>query len=407
MLLARRDPIVPLFPRCVRFRISDSTPKAHSHRGFSRMHAVHTIILGLGSMGCAAALHLAQRGVRVLGLEQFSLGHANGSSHGHTRIIRQAYYEHPDYVPLVLRAYDLWYDLEQSIGEHLLTSSPCLSVGLPESELITGVVTAAQQHHLPIERFDASAIARRFPAFRIPAEYVGVVETTAGILAVDRCVLALANEARRQGANLRDNEPVVAWQREGSGFVVQTTKESYRSQRLLLTAGPWATSVLPQLRVMRQTAHWFAAKDRSLFRRDRFPVFLIDTPEGYFYGIPATDRRGVKVARHYGAPEVSDVSQIQREIHPEDESALRGFLREWIPEADAPMSDASVCIYTLSPDRHFVIDAVPNQEGAYVAGGFSGHGFKFAPVVGEILADLAQHGKTAHPIGLFAVDRFG
>jgi sarcosine oxidase len=368
------------------------------------------IVIGVGGMGSAAACELARRGRRVLALEQFALGHDRGSSHGHTRIIRRAYYEHPDYVPLVRRAFERWYDLEQSQGIHLLTEIPCLSIGRADSTIITGVRASARQHNLPVEDLTAGDLRRRFPAFRFGEEYVGVLEQSAGFLYVEDCVQAHACEAARLGARIQDNEPVVSWQSDGREVDVQTTEGRYSAARLVITAGPWAGQVLARhgsfLRVMRQIVLWFGTRDDRLFRRDVFPVYIADTPRGHFYGFPALSSSGVKVAQHYGAPELGSPSEILRDVSAADEEALRGFLREYLPAVDGPRRRAAVCIYTLTPDRHFLIDLHPEHANVALAAGFSGHGFKFATVVGEILADLSDKGRTELPVRMFRFDRF-
>jgi sarcosine oxidase len=374
------------------------------------MNTADVIVVGLGGMGTAAAWRLAQRGLRVLGLEQFALGHDQGSSHGHTRIIRQAYYEHPAYVPLVRRAYEGWYELEQARGEHLLTTCPCLTLGPPDSELVQGVQRSAGEHGLPIEDLTADEVQRRYPAFDVAdkGDVVGVLEHTAGFLYVDRCVRALADEARRLGGQLRENEAVVGWERRGGAVVVRTTAGEYAAPRLVLTAGPWAARMLgdvgSSLRVMRQVVLWHEAARPELFRRDRFPIFIAQTAGGYFYGLPALDPRGVKVARHYGAAELPGPEGVAREVTEEDRAPVRAFLRQYLPGA-GESRHGSVCLYTLTPDRHFLIDRHPEAEGVGLAAGFSGHGFKFAPVVGEMLADLAVQGGTPWPIDLFRLAR--
>jgi sarcosine oxidase len=376
------------------------------------MSSPDVIVLGLGGMGTAAAWQLARRGLRVLGLEQFRIGHDQGSSHGHTRIIRQAYYEHPDYVPLVRRSFEGWYELEQRQGVHLLTSCPCLTLGPPDGELVTGVRRSAAEHALPVEVLSLNEVSRRHPAFRFAPEcdMVGVVEHTAGFLYVDRCVVSMAEEARRLGATLLDGEAVVGWEAVSGGIVVHTTAGRHTAAKLVITAGPWAGRMLGalgvSLRVMRQVVFWMNMTDDSAFRRDQFPIFIADTPGGYFYGMPALDRRGVKVAQHYGAEELSGPESINRTITPADEEPVRGFVRAYLPGADREVGGSSVCIYTLTPDRHFLIDRLPGTECVSVAAGFSGHGFKFAPVVGEILADLVVFGQTQQPIELFRIGRF-
>jgi sarcosine oxidase len=369
------------------------------------------IVIGVGGMGSAAACELARRGRRVLALEQFALGHDRGSSHGHTRIIRKAYYEHPDYVPLVCRAFERWYDLEQRQGLHLLSECPCLSIGRADSAMIAGVRASAAQHHLPVESLSAAELRHRYPAFRFGDEYVGVLERSAGFLYVDVCVQAHACEAVRLGATIQDNEPVVSWSANEREVIVQTTADRYTAARLVITAGPWAGQLLARqgafLRVMRQVVQWFGTRNDALFRRDVFPLYITDTPQGHFYGFPVLNAQGAKMARHYGAPELTTPSEIERTIKPEDEATARAFLREHLPLIDGPCRRASVCIYTLTPDRHFLIDLHPEHANVALAAGFSGHGFKFAAVVGEILADLADNGRTDLPIGMFGIKRFG
>jgi sarcosine oxidase len=368
------------------------------------------IVIGVGGMGSAAACELARRGRRVLALEQFALGHDRGSSHGHTRIIRKAYYEHPDYVPLVCRAFERWYDLEQRQGIHLLTESPCLSIGRSDSPMIAGVLASAKQHNLPVEHLSAAELRHRFPAFRFGDDYGGVLEHSAGFLYVEDCVQAHACEAVRLGATVQDNEPVVSWKADEREVSVETQAGRYTAARLVITVGPWAGEVLARrgafLRVMRQVVQWFGTRDDSNFRRDVFPLYIADTPLGHFYGFPVLNSNGAKVAQHYGAPELCYPSEIDRSAKSEDEETARTFLREYLPAIDGPCRRASVCIYTLTPDRHFIIDLHPDHANVALAAGFSGHGFKFASVVGEILADLAENGRTELPIGMFRINRF-
>jgi sarcosine oxidase len=368
------------------------------------------IVVGLGGMGSAAAAELARRGRRVLGLEQFTVGHDRGSSHGHTRIIRTAYYEHPDYVPLARRAFGRWHDLEQRQGVHLLTACPCLTIGRPDSEMVGGVLRSAAEHKLPVESLSPGELRRRYPAFRLGDEYVGVVEDSAGFLYVDECVRAHVRDAVAHGATVRDEEPVVSWEAAAGGVTVRTAKGSYAAARLVLTAGPWAPRLLARggapLTVMRQVPMWFGTADNRLFRRDAFPVFIAEVPEGHFYGLPVLDTNGLKVAQHYGAPELTDPAAVERAVSDADEAPVRAFLRKHIPAANGPRRRASVCIYTLSPDRHFVLDLHTEHPNIAVAAGFSGHGFKFAPVVGEILADFADSGRTGLPVSRFRIGRF-
>jgi sarcosine oxidase len=369
------------------------------------------IVAGVGGMGSATVFELARRGRRVLGLEQFALGHDQGSSHGHTRIIRRAYYEDPAYVPLVGRAFERWYDLEQRVGRHLLTECGCLSLGRPDSEMLAGVRASARTHSLPVEHLDAAELRRQFPAFHLGDDCAGVLEHSAGFLYVEECVQAHIQAGRELGATILPGQPALSWAPDGSGVVVQTQAGRYRAGRLVLTAGPWAAAGLlagwgRSLTVMRQVALWFGTSRPDLFRRDVFPLYICDTPEGLFYGFPMLNDHGPKVARHYGAPELPGPAAVNRETAPADEEPARQFLRAHLPAIDGPCRRASVCLYTLTPDRHFILDRHPEHAQVVVAAGFSGHGFKFAPVVGEVLADLAETGRTNWPIDLFQLTRF-
>jgi sarcosine oxidase len=369
------------------------------------------IVVGLGGMGSAALFELARRGRRVLGLEQFALGHDRGSSHGQTRIIRTAYYEHPAYVPLVRRAFERWYDLEQRQGRHLLTECGLLGVGLPDSEVVRGVRASAAEHRLPVETLTAADLRGRFPQFRFGDEYVGLLEQSAGFLYVEQCVLAHLREAQKLGAVVRAEEPVTSWQADAGGVAVQTRAGRYTAAKLILTAGPWAGRLLEawgnRLTVMRQVMLWCGTRDDRLFRRSVFPLFVAEVPEGIFYGFPLLDAAdGMKTAEHYGAPELRGPEEVDRTVRPGDEESVRRFHREHLPAVDGPVRRAAVCIYTLTPDRHFLIDLHPEHPNVALAAGFSGHGFKFSSVVGEVLADLAESGRTDLPIEMFRLGRF-
>jgi sarcosine oxidase len=368
------------------------------------------IVLGLGGMGSAAAYHLARRGVHVLGLEQYPFVHDRGSSHGHTRIIRTAYYEHPNYIPLVRRAFEHWHDLEQSFGRHLLTPCDCLSLGPAEGELIAGVSAAAEQLAPgAVSRLSSNEIAGAYP-FRVPEHFEGRLEREAGFLYVEECVRAHLDAARAAGADLRAEEPVLEWKTVGDGVEVTTARNTYRAARLIVTAGAWATKLLSNLgvplSVMRQTLQWHAPRDPAQFRRDRFPIFLLDTPAGAFYGMPMIDPRGFKLARHYCAPELATPDTVDWSMNDDDVKPVRQFIEIYMPEAGAKYTTGQVCMYTLTPDRHFVIDRHPEFANVSVAAGFSGHGFKFAPVVGEVLADLACGKAPGVSIDMFSAKRF-
>jgi len=374
------------------------------------MTTFDVIVLGLGGMGTAAAAELARRGRRVLGLEQFNIAHDRGSSHGQTRIIRKAYYEHPCYVPLLHRAYERWYDLEQRQGKHLFTTCGLLSIGAPESELVSGVRRSAAEHALPVDHLSADDLRRRFPQFRYGYDVAGILEKEAGFLYVEDCVRAHAEEARRLGATLHHNEPVVSWEATATGVTVQTAGRQYHAARLVITAGAWASRVLADLglplTVRRKALLWLATADDQRFRRDVFPLFMSEQPTGFYYGFPVLDGHGLKVARHDGGLIVDDPAAVDRSLNAEDEHDIRTFLSSHLPEVNGPVRHAKICLYTLTPDQHFILDVHPAHPHVALAAGFSGHGFKFASAVGEILADLADRGTTSLPIDMFRLGRF-
>jgi sarcosine oxidase len=368
------------------------------------------IVIGVGGMGSATCFELARRGARVLGLEQFEPGHDRGSSHGQTRVIRTAYYEHPCYVPLVHRSFERWRELEQHTGRKLLTDCGCLNIGRPDSSVVAGVRQSALEHGLRVEELAGTEMRRRYPSMCFGDEYCGVLEHEAGFLFVEECVRAHCDAARSLGAEIQTQVVVRNWTVTSDGVDVMSERGRFHADRLVVTAGPWTGQLLQAwgkpLTLMRQTMLWFGTSDDSLFRRDVFPIYLAEVPEGYFYGLPVIDAAGHKVARHYGAPELRNPSDVKREIVLEDEQPVRAFLHRYLPDVSGPLNRGQVCTYTLTPDRHFILDRHPEHENVAIAAGFSGHGFKFAPVVGEIMADLVLEGRTKWPIERFRITRF-
>jgi sarcosine oxidase len=370
------------------------------------------IVIGLGGMGSAAAAALERRGASVLGLEQYPLVHRRGSSHGHTRIIRTAYYEHPAYVPLVRRAFTLWRELEQRTGRRLLTDCPCLNLGPSDGELIRGVRASAKEHALTMEELTTHEITERYPQFRLPEGTAGVLEHAAGYLRVEECVRAHQEDAAATGyVEFRAEEQVVGWKVVGNAVEVRSRTNTFSAGKLIVTAGAWAKALLTELSVpltvMRQVQLWFTPPSSPhRFDPERFPIFILDSADGAYYGLPMIEQNGVKCARHYGAPELADPSGVDWTVTPTDVEPVSNFMKRHLPGAAGPVTRGEVCLYTLTPDRHFVIDRHPHHPNVSFACGFSGHGFKFAPTVGEILADLTLTGTTSHPIDLFRASRF-
>ena len=366
------------------------------------------VVVGVGGMGSAALYHLARRGRRVLGIERFEIPHERGSSHGLTRIIRQAYFEHPSYVPLVRRAYDLWRELESAAGEQLLFITGAVEGG---PRIFEGAVRSSVEHGLAFEELDGAEVGRRFPAFQLPADLRVVYQPDGGFVLPEPCIVAHVAEARVLGAEVRTGERVLEWSAGENGVRVQTDRGTVEAERLVLTAGAYSQDVarLPPGMVVaqRQVLAWLEPLRPELFDRERFPVFNLALEEGHVYGFPVHDVPGFKIGwyDHDGAR--GDPDALSREVGDADEAPLRRFAERYFPDGAGRTLDLKACLFELSPDEHFVIDFHPESELAVVAAGFSGHGFKFCSVVGEILADLVLDDETLHDIEFLRFSRFG
>jgi sarcosine oxidase len=369
------------------------------------------IVIGLGGMGSAALFHLARRGARVLGLEQFGIAHDRGSSHGRSRIIRLAYAEHPDYVPLLRRAYVLWRELEASVGEKLLSITGGIDAGAPESATVRGSLASCALHDLPHERLEAGMLTKRFPGYCLPGGMLAVFQPDGGVLFPERCVESHVRAARTLGAEALTGEKVTACDMEREHVTVRTDRARYMARKLVLTAGPWTRSLVPALSALaipeRQVMLWTRPLEPASFGTSCFPVFNLEAPEGRFYGFPADETGAFKVGKyHHRCERVEDPDTMDRTCHPEDERVVREALRRYFPAANGPTIEMKTCLFTNSPDEHFIIDRLPELPRVAVAAGFSGHGFKFCSVVGELLADLAMDGGTRLDTRLFRLDRF-
>ena len=375
------------------------------------MHDV--IVAGLGGMGSAAAYHLASRGKSVLGLERHTPAHDKGSSHGQSRIIRLAYSEDPSYVPLVLRAYELWERLERETGEDLMTITGGLMIGPPGTKFFEGSKESAEKYGLPYEIVDSSELKKRYPVFRPTPDTVALFEERAGFLRPEACVRAHLDRAASLGADLRFEEEILTWEPTQSGVLVETASGTYEAERMVVSAGAWAPKLLADLglplEVTRQLLFWFDPKGGiAPFLPDRFPIFIWEPGDGNsFYAIPAHEglTGGVKVAFFRADGRPADPETIDREVHDEEIEFIRGYLARYVPALDGTFIYAKTCMYTNTPDEHFVISTHPQHPQVAIAAGFSGHGYKFCSVVGEILADLVTEGETSHPIDLFSPAR--
>lgn len=367
------------------------------------------IVLGVGGMGSAALHHLAKRGHRVLGIEQFDIAHDRGSSHGDTRIIRKAYFECPDYVPLAVRSYELWSELEAATHQKLFTKTGLLSIGKPDCVLMAGTRRSADEHQLWLENLTTDDVRSRFPGFMPSEGMSAVLEPEAGFLAVEACVKAHADQAIKHGAKILANQRVTSWHSDGNTVEVKTTDGAHVADRLIVCAGAWSGPMLKQLglplEVRRKPVFWFAPADKTYDVDRGSPTFAIQNDEGFFYGFPREGSGGVKVAEHFGAEPVEDADHLNREVRDEEALLVRGFMTEHMPSLTSRLTRTSVCMYTMTPDEHFIIDKHPNHSNVVFAAGFSGHGFKFTPVVGSILTDLAIDGTTNEPIEFLSMRR--
>lgn len=365
------------------------------------------IVVGCGAMGSAACMHLAQRGAKVLGLEQFDIPHALGSSHGYSRMIRLAYYEHPDYVPLLRRAYELWHELEKISGQKLLYLTGGIYMGPPQGEVVGGALKAARMHGLEHESMDRAAIAKRFPQFSLPENFVGVWEPQAGFLLPEKVISVHCEQALRAGAELHGREKVLDW-RDGW---IKTDKGEYHAKKIIFCGGAWSGNLLKdlgvELVVTRQPLGWVWPRRPELFELGKMPVWGIEAPDGSLsYGFPMmSDNPGLKIARH-GRGTVTDADSISREATAADEDEIQAVVNRHLPDGRGPTLAIRICMYTNSPDSHFIIDQLPGHADVTIACGFSGHGFKFASVIGQVLADLTLEGKTKLPVEFLGLKRF-
>lgn len=366
------------------------------------------IVVGVGAMGSAAAYHLARRGKRVLGLERFEVPNEMGSSHGLTRIIRFAYHEDPAYVPLALRSRELWRQLEEQAGEQLFHVTGSVDAGDPDRSVFRGSVAACVAHDLSHDILSAPELRDRFPAYQLPDRMAAVFQPDGGFLLSERCIAAHASAAVDAGAVVRTGERVVGWDVRGDHVVVRTDADGrYTAETLVLAGGAWSAELAPVPVVPeRQVLAWIRPRRPELFEPGRFPVFVLQADDGIYYGFPAHGIPGLKIGRLHHLGEKGGADELSRSPRVEDELLLREGAATYFPEAVGPTLALKVCLFENSPDEHFIVGALPDAPQVIVAAGFSGHGFKFAPVIGEIVAELAVDGATRHDIGFLALERF-
>jgi sarcosine oxidase len=365
------------------------------------------VVLGVGGMGSAAAYHLARRGCDVVGLERYDIPHA----HGVTRIIRLPQYEDPVYVPLVRRAYELWDELDAEYPRRLLHRVGGVDIGRDDGESVyAGSKHACDVHDIDHDDLTGTELGERFPGYEFPPEYRAVYQSEGGFLHCEQCIVAHVEAAHEHGATVRARETVEGWDADGAGVAVHTDRGTYVADRMVVTAGAWTGQLLPSLsgllQPQRQVLGWFQPTAPGQFAPERFPVFVADVEEGHFYGFPTHEVPGFKVGKFDHGGATGAPGDIDREPDREDEQALRAFTERYFPTAAGPTMQLSTCMFTNTPDGDFLVDVHPDHQNVVAGAGFCGHGFKFASVVGEILADLALDGETPHPIEPLRIGRF-
>jgi sarcosine oxidase len=355
-------------------------------------------IIGLGAMGAMSAWRLAARGASVIGFERFRPGHDQGSSHGDTRIFRTAYFEDPGYVPLLQRGNRLWRRLEEESGAELLTITGGLAIGHPDGELVTGVLASARQNTLPHRLLDVSEMERLYPQHRIAVHEVGVWEEEAGFLRPERAVAAAVARAEALGARVMTETEVTAVEGSRGGVVIESSRGRYTAERALIATGAWTSKLLPGLNlpltVERQVQAWLAVDDPTDFAPERFPVFIHEVADGRFrYGFPMTDGRSIKVSVHHEGTN-ADPDTLDREVGEGDLKPIRDFASEYMRGVTGEVVAANVCMYTNTRDLRFIVTSPGSLPGVTVISACSGHGFKFASVMGEVVADLILDGRA-------------
>jgi sarcosine oxidase len=368
------------------------------------------VVLGVGGMGSAIAYHLAKRGLSVVAFEQFKPAHDRGSSHGLSRIIRLAYFEHTSYVPLLRRALTLWRELEEESGETVLHVTGAIDAGPAGSRVVEGSLESCRVHGLRHDVLSGAELNGRFPGYRLPDEYRAVFQPDGGFLEPERCIRAYVRLAGGMGARVHEGAKVRSWRREHGGIVVELDGDVIRARQIVISAGAWMSQLVPSLapllRPERQVVGWFETQEPRAFDPGSFPVFVLTTADGIFYGFPEFGVPGFKIGKYHHRAEAVDPDDVRREVDERDEAVLRDCIRGCFPAADGPLLNSSTCIFTNTPDEHFIIDRLPDAPEAIVVSACSGHGFKFCSVIGEIVSDLVVAGATKHDLSLFRLDRF-
>ena len=368
------------------------------------------LVIGLGGMGSAALFELKKQGLNVMGIEQFSIPHERGSSHGLSRIIRLAYFEHPSYIPLLKRSYILWRELENESSEELLLKTGSIDASLPDDRIFKESLKSCLNHQLNHEVLDGASLRAKFPGYELPKNFKAVYQPDGGILIPEKCIKAFTDMAKKKGAIIKEGEKVLHLEKNPYGIEVTTNKNSYLSKKAVITAGAWTSELIPEfnsiLNPVRQVMGWFKTKSEKDFKKEVFPVFNLKAEQGQFYGFPSLDQTGLKIGKWQHRHEKTAPDELITTIDKEDEGVLRTCLKHYFPKANGELLNAKACMFTNTPDEHFLIHQNPKLP-LLSASGFSGHGFKFCSVIGEIIGQIITKGETNYDIDLFSLNRFG
>jgi sarcosine oxidase len=401
--------------------LSYSQLYAHIHKEIestTNQTRYDVIVLGVGSMGSATCYHLAKKGYKVLGLEKFDIPHEQGSHAGQSRIIRKAYGEASDYVPLLERAYENWKTLESETGEQVYYKTGLMYFGAAKDPFLETVKQSSAKYKIPVNKLTAKECAQKYPQFNLPTDFQRLEEPDAGLLTPERSILLFVQQAILKGSVIRTKEKVLEWKRENGTVTVKTNKGTYHTNKLVITAGPWAGKMIPgfdtKLKVTRQALAWVQPKKWDNFALGKFPCWILENNDHDFYGFPILPvgkfggPLGLKLALHYPGGDVTDPDAVNRNTKESDENVLIKFLNQFMPDGYESTLVMKTCLYTNTPDQNFILDYLPGfDKDVAIATGFSGHGFKFASVIGEIMADLAMDGSTRMPIDFLNAKRFG
>ena len=373
------------------------------------MDVYEACVVGIGGIGSSVFQQFALRNCKVLGLDRFGVAHTQGSSHGQTRIFRHAYFENANYTPLLLESSRRWVDIEKATNQNLLCSIGLVEIGAEDGVVVPGVLSSSKRFSLPVEELSPREIEKRWQVFHVPESLVGVYEPHAGYLLVEECIKTFINLATDLGADLRTGVEVQGFELGPTNRIITSAGDFY-AEKLIVAGGPWSNTLLADLdlhlEVRRKSTFWFPTTDSQYRAEGGTPAFLYELPKGVFYGIPQHDEKGMKLAEHSGGEVVPDPATVDRDVHAVDLDRVEEFARKHLPKLEGPYREHSVCMYTMSSDGHFILDRHPEHENVLFIAGMSGHGFKFAPVLGKALADLALDGSTDLPVDFLSLERF-